>query len=179
MRELNVDGRKILVVDDVVTGERLRNLVAWFDLAPARRIEGDDAASEQRSWVVPLDAASAPSQPYFEPMMSVVRTHFGGDYLVQRTYCNVVSFGEQLLPHRDSPRDGDVTALLYLATEWPRQWEGETLFYDRDGEAAVAVSPRPGRMVAFDASIEHRGTPPSRLCPRTRLTLALKLTRRA
>jgi hypothetical protein len=175
--EARIDGREVFVIDDVVSGNRLAHLMTYFDFAPATRIESDSADPDQpRSWIVPIDNDVALKQPYYDAITEQVQVLFPNDaFTLKRAYCNVVSAGDVLLPHRDSRNPDDVTAMLYVAEEWDRAWGGETIFYDAQGDAAYAVSPRPGRLVAFRAGIEHRGTPPSRLCTRPRLTLVLKL----
>ena len=175
-RELEIDGRRIVVVDDVLTGARLTNLAAWLELAPAQRVEGDTGSSEARSWSISFDQDSVASQPYYDAMMREVGGAFPGDaFTLKRAYCNVVSFGDILVPHRDSRSERDVTALLYVAETWEKSWGGETIFFDDSGDARHVVSPRPGRLVMFHSIIEHCGTAPPRLCTRARMTLALKL----
>ena len=175
-RETEIDGRRIVVVDDVLSGARLTNLAAWLELAPAQRIEGDSASSDARSWSITFDHDAVPSQPYYDAMMREVASVFPDEtFTLKRAYCNVVSFGDILVPHRDSRFERDVTALLYVAETWEKNWGGETIFFDDSGDARHVVSPRPGRLVLFHSMIEHCGTAPSRLCTRARMTLALKL----
>jgi hypothetical protein len=171
-----IDGRDVFVLDDVVSGPRLQHLAAWLEQAPAQRLESDSGDPELRGWSVPLDSADVTRQPYGAAILREMAACFPGEtFTVKRAYCNVVSFGDVLLPHRDASNAADVTALLYVAETWERAWGGETIFYNDAGEAVHAVSPRPGRLVLFRSIIEHRGSAPSRLCLRPRLTLALKL----
>src|SRR5436190_1266461 len=172
-REIEIDGRRIVVVDDVLTGARLTNLAAWLELAPAQRVEGDSGSSEARSWSISFDQDSVASQPYYDAMMREVGGVFPDEkFTLKRAYCNVVSFGDILVPHRDSRAERDVTALLYVAETWERSWGGETIFFDDSGDARHVVSPRPGRLVMFHSIIEHCGTAPSRLRTRTASTIA-------
>lgn len=174
--DVRIDGREVLVLDDVVVGPRLQNLAAWFEQAPAQRLESDSGDPELRGWSVPLENDVVSQQPYGAAMLAAVAASFPGEaFTLKRAYCNVVSFGDVLLPHRDAQVPEDVTALLYVAAEWERAWGGETVFYNDAGDAVYAVSPRPGRLVLFRSIIEHRGSAPSRLCLRPRLTVALKL----
>ena len=175
-REIEIDGRRIIVVDDILSGTRLTNLAAWLELAPAQRVEGDTGSSDARSWSISFDQDGVVSQPYYDAMMREAGDAFPGEtFTLKRAYCNVVGFGDILLPHRDSAAERDVTALLYVAETWERNWGGETIFFDDSGDARHVVSPRPGRLVLFHSIIEHCGTAPSRLCTRARMTLALKL----
>ena len=147
-----------------------------LDHAPSQRIESDSADAGNRSWIVPLENDLVTRQPYHTAMMDAVRDCFPDEtFSLKRAYCNVVTFGDVLLPHRDSRNGRDVTALLFANDTWERAWGGETIFFNDGGDAVHAVSPRPGRMIAFRSIIEHRGVPPSRLCLGSRLTLVLKL----
>lgn len=67
-----------------------------------------------------------------------------------------------------------VTALWYVAPKWDVEWSGETILYDRHRDAIACVTPRPGRLAIFDASILHAGRPPNRICYAPRYTLTFK-----
>ncbi len=176
--EFRIDGRELFVIDDVVTGARLENLTSFFDLAPAQRIEGDVTGTDTRLWIIPIERDVAERQPYVHAILAEAAERFPGEtFAIERAYCNAINHGDMLHAHRDTrnPSVRDVTALLFVAREWKREWDGETIFFNDDGDAVHAVSPRPGRLVLFRSAIEHRAGAPSRLCNRTRLTLALKL----
>ena len=176
--DFRIDGRELIVIDDVVSGARLENLASFFDLAPAQRIESDITGADTRLWIIPIERDIAEKQPYTTAIMSEVGEHFPNEtFTLERAYCNAIAYGDMLYAHRDRREceSRDVTALLFVATEWKRDWDGETIFFNDDGEAMHAVSPRPGRLVLFRSAIEHRAGAPSRVCNRTRLTLALKL----
>jgi len=177
--DLRIDGRELFVIDDVVNGARLEHLTSFFELAPAQRIEADSATSgDTRLWVIPIERDVAERQPYVNAIMSEVAEHFPGEtFGIERAYCNAISFGDMLYAHRDNNDRGsrDVTALLFVAGEWRKEWGAETLFFNDEGDAVHAVTPRPGRLTLFRSAIEHRAGAPTRVCNRTRLTLALKL----
>lgn len=176
--ELRVDGRELFVIDGVVTGARLANLASFFDLAPAQRIEGDVTGTDTRLWIIPIERDVAEKQPYAGAINAEVAEHFRGEsFAVERAYCNAINYGDMLYAHRDrQERDSrDVTAILFINEEWKREWGGETIFFNDDGDAVHAVSPQPGRLILFRSAIEHRAGAPTRVCNRTRLTLALKL----
>ncbi|HKR65506.1 MAG TPA: 2OG-Fe(II) oxygenase [Thermoanaerobaculia bacterium] len=174
-----VDGRELFVIDDFLQGARLAHLTTYFDFAPAQRIEADRVDTDgSRFWIVPLDRDTTEQQPHYRELLQVAGEHFHGEsFTLERAYCNVISYGDMLYRHRDSSSDGDVTALVFLCESWEAAWGGETIFFDAAGDAVHAVSPRPGRLVLFRSSIEHRAGSPTRVCNRTRLTLAFKLRR--
>lgn len=77
-------------------------------------------------------------------------------------------FGQTTTIHADSLsgaefRPAAATLLYYANPSWDPEWHGETLFY-ADRDVVGAVLPKPGRIVVFDAAIEHAATPPTRLC---------------
>ena len=172
-----IDGREIFVLDDFVQGARLAHLTTYFDFAPAQRIEADRGDTDaSRFWIVPLDRDATEQQPHYRDVVNAAAEHFAGErFALERAYCNVISYGDMLYRHRDSGDARDVTALLFLCESWDAAWGGETIFFDDAGDAVHAVSPRPGRLVLFRSSIEHRAGSPTRVCNRTRLTLAFKL----
>src|SRR4051794_1769809 len=177
--ESRIDGRELFVIDDAISGARLEHLASYFEFAPAQRIEADTAASgDTRLWIIPIERDVAEKQPYTSAVMSAVADHFRGEtFELERAYCNATTFGDMLYPHRDNndPTSRDVTALIFICTEWKKEWGGETIFFNEAGDAVHAVSPRPGRLVLFRATIEHRAGAPARICNRPRRTLALKL----
>ena len=59
---------------------------------------------------------------------------------------------------------------------WQADWGGETIFYNDDEDAVLAVSPKPGRLVVARGAILHRANVPTRSCYEERLTMAYKLT---
>ena len=73
--------------------------------------------------------------------------------------------GDTLLTHVDAlPQARELTALWFVCERWDTEWGGETLFYDDAGDAEIAVSPKPGRLLLFDGAIRHAGKPPNRNC---------------
>ena len=177
--DIRIDGRELFVIDDVISGARLENLTTYFEFAPAQRIEADRLASgDTRLWIIPIERDVAERQPYTNAIMSEVAEHFPGEtFAIERAYCNATTFGDMLYPHRDNYdlSSRDVTALIFVCNEWKKEWDGETIFFNDAGDAMHAIAPRPGRLVLFRSAIEHRAGTPSRICNRTRLTLALKL----
>ena len=76
-----------------------------------------------------------------------------------RCFSNCFRKGDRTNFHVDP---GGKTYMFYLNKDWKRRWGSHTIFR-RNG--MVKVLPKPGRLVVFDASIEHKGTPPTFLFP--------------
>ena len=97
-------------------------------------------------------------------------------YQPYRAYTNFAAYGDTLLTHVDAlPSARELTALWFVCERWETDWGGETLLYTDDGDAEIAVSPRPGRLLLFDGAIRHAGKPPNRNCQVARFTFAIKL----
>lgn len=119
----------------------------------------------------------ARSEHLFDRMRTFACHAFGNARLGKlRLYVNCAVYGDVYYPHRDCDADKEnITVLYYANPQWNADWGGETLFYGDNGEAEVAVSPRPGRMVAFPGALLHCGGVPTRICYEERLTVAYKL----
>lgn len=94
---------------------------------------------------------------------------------VMRQYANGHTYGLGGGVQVDDVRPGSYTLLYYPMQEWREEWEGETVFYDEDGEVALAVQLRPNRAVLFDSRIRHVGRAPGRAFPGLRVTVAFQL----
>jgi SM-20-related protein len=124
-----------------------------------------------------INSALLTKDPLFLRLRAVAERMFPGEVLRDmRAYVNNAVYGDSYFVHRDSPEDSkDVTVLYYANLIWQPDWGGETIFYNDDSDAVLAVSPRPGRLVVSRAAILHRGTVPTRVCYEERLTIAYKL----
>jgi SM-20-related protein len=97
-----------------------------------------------------------------------------------RCYINAMTYGTDGYPHVDSTRSNEETLMVYLCSEWRREWAGETCLWDAEQEEIeVAILPRPGRLVIFDGRRLHRASSVSRICPVARMTLMFKVAHAA
>lgn len=94
---------------------------------------------------------------------------------VIRQYATGHTYGLGGKPHSDDRRPGCFTLIYYAMPEWKKEWEGETVFFDKEGDLITAVAPRPNRAVLFDSRIAHAGRAPGRACPALRVVVAFKL----
>jgi hypothetical protein len=101
----------------------------------------------------------------------------GHELRVARQYANGHTFGQGGQPHIDDAREGCYTLLYYPMLQWPLAFEGETVFFQPNGDVYYCVQPQPNRAVFFDSRIIHVGRAPARSCPQLRVTLAYKLER--
>jgi hypothetical protein len=176
-RRGEVDGRPVVVFDGLVDAAEITHLTGMLERSPFARTEGARPETRQfLHWVINLDPPVAHGLPIYAPSMAAAELVGGRRYRDYRSYCNYASFGDVLLSHVDAaPAAGEFTALWFLSAEWDLEWGGETLFFDKNRDAAFVVSPRPGRLAIFDGSILHCGRPPTRICHVPRFTFAYKL----
>ena len=176
-RAIQVSGRDVWVFDALVPPEEAARYFNAISQASFTRTESARAETEYRHWVCEMPVGNLPRTSLWaatETVVAQVRPH--ERFLPYRVYTNYASFGDTLLTHVDAVAPlRELTALWYLCEKWDTEWGGETLFYSDDGDAQIAVSPKPGRLVLFDGQIRHAGKPPNRNCPVGRYTFAIKL----
>jgi SM-20-related protein len=115
----------------------------------------------------------APADALWQLRKSACEARVGHGLRVVRQYAN----GHTYRPHVDDQREGCYTLLYYPMLTWSHDWDGETVFFNPEGEILQSVQPRPNRAVLFDSRIIHAGRGPSRSCPMLRVTMAYKLER--
>lgn len=178
IRTEQVDGRDVFVFDGLVPAEESARYFRAIAQAAFTRTEvarGD--AGEYRHWVCEMPLENLPRTSLWAATQAAVKQVRPQEtFLPYRVYTNYATFGDVLLTHVDAqPELRELTALWFLCETWEVEWGGETLFYEPDGDARLAVSPRPGRLVLFDGAIRHAGKPPNRNCVAPRYTFAIKL----
>lgn len=177
-RRASIGGHDLFVFDDLVSAEEATRYARAITQAAFTRNETARPDSlEFKHWACEM------------PLENLARTSLGQAtakaiadlrpnerFLPYRCYTNFASFGDVLLTHVDAlPNTRELTALWFLCERWDTEWGGETLFYDANGDAQLAVSPKPARLLLFDGAIRHAGKPPNRNCPVGRYTFAIKL----
>jgi hypothetical protein len=177
-RTAAVDGHEIFVFDGLVPAEESTRYYKAITQASFTRSESarPDSA-DTRHWVCEMPLENLPRTTLWQATeRAVLHVRPGERFLPYRVYTNFASFGDLLLTHTDAlPNTRELTALWFLCESWDHEWGGETLFYDVNGDAQIAVSPRPGRLLLFDGAIRHAGKQPNRNCPIGRYTFAVKL----
>jgi SM-20-related protein len=177
-RIAQVEGRDVYVFDGLIPLEESARYFQTLGRAAFTRTETARAETQEfKHWVceMPLDNLPRISLwPATQAALAQVRP--GEHFQPYRVYTNYSAFGDLLLTHVDALPDArELTALWFLSEHWDPEWGGETLFYDSSGDAQLAVSPRPGRLLLFDGGIRHAGKPPNRNCFVSRFTFAIKL----
>ncbi len=173
-----IDDARLVVFDDLLPTADLLKLYSAIQKSGFTRTEmATPETAEYRHWVSEIPVASLSSLPvYALTLRAVAALEPQRSCRPYRSYVNASQHGDVLFSHRDcAPGARELTALWYICDKWLADWAGETVFIDAAGELAASVLPRPGRLVIFDGHVLHAGRPPSRVCPLTRYTLAIKL----
>lgn len=176
-RTVQVSGRDVFVFDGLVPAEECARYFAALSRASFTRTESARPETEFRHWVCEMPLENLPRISLWQPTEhAVAQVRAGERFLPYRVYTNFASYGDTLLPHVDAVAGSrELTALWFVCERWDTEWGGETLFFDDAGDAQIAVSPKPGRLLLFDGAIRHAGKPPNRNCQVARFTFAIKL----
>jgi SM-20-related protein len=94
---------------------------------------------------------------------------------ILRFYLNAHTFGTDGWPHTDTDRNGELTTILFLNSEWRPEWAGETVIFDEKGDILKAVLPQANRLLTFPSHMLHAPRPLSRACTLLRVVLVVKI----
>lgn len=178
VRKFQISGRELFLCDHLVD----QGLVTQVALAAKQmhfaRKEKSRPDVPALAAAADFDAAVVASDPFFRHLKSIAQKVFPGETLGDvRAYVNSAVYGDSYYTHRDCPEDSkNVTVLYYVNLLWQADWGGETIFYNDEQDAMLAVSPKAGRVVVGRGAILHRANVPTRSCYEERLTIAYKLS---
>lgn len=175
-RELTLEGKKLFIIDDFVDQESIQKFYNSTKELPFRRQEKDFDSDEFPIFSVDFIAREFENKHDIGiKSRELLNTlDINRKLSLYRSYVNMSHYGDMEYPHRDCGEDEEgITVLYYINDNWDYTWGGETLFYS-NRDSRIAVLPKPGRFLIFPGNLEHKGSPPSRTCNISRLTLALK-----
>ncbi len=161
-----VSGRDLFICDNLVDPAMVAGIGAAVQGQHYIRKEKSRPGVPGLPSVSDIDPALLTKDAFFLRLRAIAEKMFSGEALQDlRAYANCAAYGDDYHAQRDSPEDSkNVTILYYANPTWERDWGGETIFYNDDNDAAMAVSPRPGRVVACRGAILRRVTGPTRSC---------------
>tara|TARA_Y100001937_G_scaffold108845_1_gene152878 strand:+ start:1602 stop:2258 length:657 start_codon:yes stop_codon:yes gene_type:complete len=148
----------------------VKNILNW---------DSDDGSLEETIAKVEKEYDGAVEKyPFLDQSVQLIHTLAGPNFKMLRGWFNGQTFGLGDDIHRDVQLIDQelgqfVTFIFFCNHVWENEWGGETLIYDPNYDALGAITPRPGRMVAFDSRLLHKGHPPARHIVDLRLTFAL------
>jgi SM-20-related protein len=93
-------------------------------------------------------------------------------------YVNGYTFGTDGYAHRDAYSGNNFepvkTIIVYLNDQWNKDYAGETVLFDEQGEITQSVLPKFGRCFMFPSNLFHAARPVSRIFPGLRSVLVFK-----
>lgn len=99
------------------------------------------------------------------------------DYTVKNCWTIASSPMTQWYFHSDTriQNTGNISLLYYINTRWEKNWGGETIFSNDEGECEIAVEYKPGRVVIFDSLISHKPAAIGMEADEFRFTLTIQM----
>ncbi len=174
---VQIEGRDLFVCDNLVDTAMVTGIGTAVKTLHYVRKEKSRPDVPGLAASADIDTALLAKDAFFLRLRAIAEKMFPGEALQDlRAYVNSAVYGDTYYMHRDCPEDSqNLTVLYYANLTWQADWGGETLFYNEDKDAVLAVSPRPGRLVVGRGAVLHRATVPTRGCYEERLTIAYKL----
>jgi SM-20-related protein len=172
-----IGAREAYLCDDLFDETTIFRVADLLKTLRYRRVESSRSGTDVSGGSAEVPEHVSASEPLFARMKSFAEDTFAArGFHPHRLYVNSTVYGDMYYPHRDfAENEPHITVLYYANPKWNADWGGETILYDDDGDAQLAVTPRPGRILAFRGAILHRGGVPTRICFEERLTVAYKL----
>ena len=172
-----VAGRELYICDDFVPPQMAAAVGQMLPQLPYSRVERSRPGTPVSGAIAEIMPATYTVEPFFLEMRKLADELFPGErFEVERVYVNNAVHTDVYFPHRDCDAHlKNVTVLYYGNLRWDPDWGGETIFYDDAGDADVAVSPRPNRVVVSRGAIPHKGGVPSGAFGGSRYSIAYKL----
>lgn len=172
-----MSGREIYICDGFVTEDTALRVGELLKTLTYSRREKSRPGLPISGAAAEISAEQFQSERFFRDMVRLGEDMFPAERLdLERLYVNRAMYDDVYFPHRDCDQNlKNVTVLYYGNLGWHSDWGGETIFFNDNYEAELAVTPRPGRFVVSRGAILHRGGVPLRNCPEERFSIACKL----
>jgi SM-20-related protein len=177
IRKSLISGRELFICDNLIDEVMVKRLGALVRTLHYVRKEKSRPGVPGLAAVSDIPLERIPADPFLSGLRQAVERLFPDErFSDQRAYVNCSVYGDSYYLHRDcGAHEPHVTALYYANLEWQPDWGGETIYYNDDEDAELAITPRPGRLVIARGAVLHRGNVPARNCYEERYTLAYKL----
>jgi hypothetical protein len=177
IRKSVISGREIFVCDNVIDPMMVKQVGTLVRTLHYVRKEKSRPGVPGLAAVSDIPAERIAIDPFLRQLRQIVERVFPDEqFSDQRAYVNCSVYGDGYYSHRDcATHEHHVTALYYANLDWHPDWGGETIYYNDEEDAELAVMPRPGRLVVARGALLHRGCVPTRICYDERYTLAYKL----
>lgn len=156
-----LNGKDIFIWDDVFEPEFITTLYRTLNNAEYDSLPDDGT---YRSWICPFDPKDFSHHALFIGTSKALAQEYP-DVQAEcvSAQAMVQTFGD-FVPVQITNQDERIRTIFYYANgEWEREWAAETILFSEEDQAALAISPRPGRIAALPAGQALRLGVPSRL----------------
>jgi len=177
IRKSLISGRELFVCDNMIDAMMVKQVATLARTLHYVRKEKSRPGVPGLAAVSDIPADRIAVDPFLCGLRQTVERLFPDEQFAnQRAYVNCSVYGDSYYVHRDcAAHEQHVTVLYYANLEWKPDWGGETIYYNDEEDAELAITPRPGRLVVARGAVLHRGNVPTRNCYEERYTLAYKL----
>jgi SM-20-related protein len=177
IRKSLISGRELFICDNIIEPMMVKQVGTLVRSLHYVRKEKSRPGVPGLAAVSDIPAERIAVDPFLRQIRQAVERIIPDErFSDQRAYVNCSVHGDGYYAHRDCGlHEHHVTALYYANLEWEPDWGGETIYFNDEEEAELAVLPRAGRLVIARGAILHRGNVPTRACYEERYTLAYKL----
>lgn len=173
-------GEKIHIFDGVFDPQKVYFLHKFVSMSYFQFKSSSTTLQEHSAYITPSSTFSekdVENMEFFDnDNMRYILSKMNSKIL-NRCWANAILEGSKYFWHVDAqePRDmGSQTLLYYSNSTWDKDWHGETLFMNNDGECEIAVSAEPGRLVLFDSKLMHKPVPISTIAPTPRYSVVFQ-----
>jgi len=169
--------REVYICDGFVADDTALRVGALLKTLTYRRSEKSRPDLPASGAAAEISEGLQAREPFFAELIRFGEDMFPAErFVLERLYVNSSLYGDTYFPHRDCDQNlRNITVLYYGNLAWHADWGGETIFFNDNHDAELAVTPRPGRFVVSRGAILHRGGVPSRVCREERFSIACKL----
>src|SRR4051812_21735316 len=177
IRKSIISGRELFLCDGLVEPVMQQQIAALVKTMHYVRAEKSRPGVPGLVAVCDIAPETVATDPFLRGLRQTVERLFPNEQFTdQRAYVNCSVYGDSYYVHRDcAVHERHVTVLYYANLEWQPDWGGETIYYNDQQDAELAITPRAGRLVIARGALLHRGNVPTRSCYEERYTLAYKL----
>jgi SM-20-related protein len=172
-----IGGREIYICDGFIADDTALRVGGLLKTLTYRRSEKSRPDLPVSGAAAEISADLSAREPFFAELIRFGEDMFPAErFVVERLYVNSTLYGDVYFPHRDCDQNlRNITVLYYGNLTWHADWGGETIFFNDNHDAELAVTPRLGRFIVSRGAILHRGGVPSRICHEERFSIACKL----
>lgn len=131
---------------------------------------------DQGAWnpAMTYEAFVTAGSPLAQVAQVVCHQHFEGEPFT-RIWANFQSFGDESAFHQDFSAQFAAsarTAVWYPVNRWERDWGGDFMTLDSQGEVDACALVKPNRLLVFNGTQTHTARPISRYCGELRIAVS-------